>query len=217
MTGKRQIRWRSGCARFRALGRFGDKGGWVMSSHVAMSVMMALFPFVLFVVALAGSLSRDIPVDDLFTLLLGSWPQEVAAPIERELRAVWQPPIRVDDAGRGAGALFRLQRGRGGAGGDGAGLSRHRSAPLLAAAAALSGIGHRGRGAGAGRDRGRRGLADLFQHAAQRGAGRGDLLVHRGRVSWIFVAAAPVLGWLRFTCSCPGGATGCARSCRGSF
>lgn len=73
---------------FRALGRFGDKGGWVMSSHVAMSLMMALFPFVLFVVALAGFLSRDVPVDDLFTLLLGSWPQQVAAPIERELRAV---------------------------------------------------------------------------------------------------------------------------------
>ncbi len=75
-------------ALLRAAGRFGDKGGWVMSSHVAMSLMMALFPFVLFVVALAGSLSRDVPVDDLFQLLLGSWPEVVAAPIERELRAV---------------------------------------------------------------------------------------------------------------------------------
>lgn len=72
----------------KAASRFGAKGGWVMSSHVAMSLMMALFPFVLFVVALAGFLSRDVPVDDLFTLLLGSWPEEVAAPIERELRAV---------------------------------------------------------------------------------------------------------------------------------
>lgn len=72
----------------RALGRFGTKGGWVMSSHVAMSMMMALFPFVLFVVALAGALSRDVPTDDLFNLLLGSWPREVAEPIESELRAV---------------------------------------------------------------------------------------------------------------------------------
>lgn len=77
-------------ALWRAAGRFGQKGGWVMSSHVAMSLMMALFPFVLFVVALAGALSRDIPTDDLFQLLLGSWPKEVAAPIERELRAVLQ-------------------------------------------------------------------------------------------------------------------------------
>lgn len=77
-------------ALWHAAGRFGQKGGWVMSSHVAMSLMMALFPFVLFVVALAGALSRDVPVDDLFQLLLGSWPEEVAAPIERELRAVLQ-------------------------------------------------------------------------------------------------------------------------------
>ncbi|TDK45137.1 YihY/virulence factor BrkB family protein [Antarcticimicrobium luteum] len=75
-------------ALIRAAARFGDKGGWVMSSHVAMSLMMALFPFVLFVVALAGFLSRDVPVDDLFELLFGSWPEEVAQPIERELRAV---------------------------------------------------------------------------------------------------------------------------------
>ncbi|MDK3018314.1 YihY/virulence factor BrkB family protein [Pseudodonghicola flavimaris] len=74
----------------RAASRFGEKGGWVMSSHVAMSLMMALFPFVLFIVALAGALSRDVPTDDLFDLLLGSWPEQVAAPIERELRAVLQ-------------------------------------------------------------------------------------------------------------------------------
>jgi len=89
MTRERQNPLALGLRAFlRALGRFGDKGGWVMSSHVAMSLMMALFPFVLFVVALAGFLSRDVPVDDLFTLLLGSWPHQVAAPIERELRAV---------------------------------------------------------------------------------------------------------------------------------
>ena len=82
-------------ALLRAAGRFGDKGGWVMSSHVAMSLMMALFPFVLFVVALAGFLSRDVPVDDLFQVLLGSWPEEVARPIERELRAV----LRASDSG----------------------------------------------------------------------------------------------------------------------
>ena len=88
MSSLATISHRSLRALLRAAGRFGDKGGWVMSSHVAMSLMMALFPFVLFVVALAGFLSRDVPVDDLFQLLFGSWPEEVAQPIERELRAV---------------------------------------------------------------------------------------------------------------------------------
>ena len=35
--------------------RFRSKSGWIMSSHVAMSMLLALFPFLLFVVALAGA------------------------------------------------------------------------------------------------------------------------------------------------------------------
>ena len=71
-----------------AAGRFNDKGGWVMSSHVAMSMMMALFPFVLFVVALAATLSQDIDVDNLIELVFGSWPDEIAQPITSEVRSV---------------------------------------------------------------------------------------------------------------------------------
>lgn len=80
--------WIYASAALAALRRFGDKGGWVMSSHVAMSMMMALFPFILFVVALAGFLSQDIPTDEVIELVFGSWPDEVAEPIVSELRAV---------------------------------------------------------------------------------------------------------------------------------
>lgn len=68
--------------------RFNNNGGWVMSSHVAMSMMLALFPFVLFIVALAATLSQDIDVDNLIELVFGSWPDEIAAPITAEVRAV---------------------------------------------------------------------------------------------------------------------------------
>jgi membrane protein len=71
-----------------ALHRFNDKGGLVLSSHVAMSMMLALFPFIMFIVALAVSLSRSIPANDLIELLIGSWPPEVAEPLESEMRAV---------------------------------------------------------------------------------------------------------------------------------
>ncbi len=71
-----------------ALRRFDSKGGWIMSSHVAMSVMLALFPFLLFVVALAGFLSQDVAVEDLIELIFGTWPDEVADPIETEVRNV---------------------------------------------------------------------------------------------------------------------------------
>ncbi|WP_170481965.1 YihY/virulence factor BrkB family protein [Ruegeria arenilitoris] len=75
-------------ALFLALRRFGNKDGFVMSSHVAMSLMMALFPFVLFTVALAGALSQGYVTDELIELIFGAWPSDVADPIVRELRAV---------------------------------------------------------------------------------------------------------------------------------
>ncbi|RBW57857.1 YihY/virulence factor BrkB family protein [Ruegeria sp. A3M17] len=73
-----------------AVVRFGNKNGFVMSSHVAMSLMMALFPFVLFTVALAGSLSEGYVTDELIELVFGAWPKDVAGPIVAELRAVLQ-------------------------------------------------------------------------------------------------------------------------------
>ncbi|MTH98463.1 YihY/virulence factor BrkB family protein [Roseibium sp. RKSG952] len=71
-----------------AICRFNDKNGFVMSSHVAMSLMMALFPFVLFTVALAGALSQGYVTEELIELIFGAWPKDVADPIISELRAV---------------------------------------------------------------------------------------------------------------------------------
>jgi membrane protein len=72
-----------------ALKRFNDKNGWVMSSHIAMSLMLALFPFVLFTVALSGAVanifSSDVALEDL---VFGSWPEAVSTPIVTELYAV---------------------------------------------------------------------------------------------------------------------------------
>ncbi len=80
-----------------AVRRFNDKNGFVMSSHVAMSLMMALFPFVLFTVALAGALSQGYVTDELIELIFGAWPKDVADPIVAELRAVL--------AGAGSGVI----------------------------------------------------------------------------------------------------------------
>lgn len=71
-----------------AITRFDAKDGFVMSSHVAMSLMLALFPFALFTVALAGSLSQDYVTDELIELIFGAWPTDVAGPIVAELRSV---------------------------------------------------------------------------------------------------------------------------------
>jgi len=76
----------------RAARRFHSKKAWVMSSHVAMSMMLALFPFVLFTVALSGALanvfSHQLELEALVALVFGSWPEQVSDPIVKELYAV---------------------------------------------------------------------------------------------------------------------------------
>lgn len=81
-----------GAAFLEAARRFGRKNGFVLSSHVAMSMMLALFPFVLFTVALAGAVagmvSQGAELDDMIELVFGSWPEAVSAPIVSELYSV---------------------------------------------------------------------------------------------------------------------------------
>ncbi|WP_420587058.1 YihY/virulence factor BrkB family protein [Ruegeria sp.] len=85
-----------------AIVRFDAKSGFVMSSHVAMSLMLALFPFALFTVALAGSLSQDYVTNELIDLIFGAWPSDVAGPIVAELRSV------LDESGSGVITLGGL-------------------------------------------------------------------------------------------------------------
>ncbi len=85
-------------ALLEALRRFDAKSGWVFSSHVAMSMMLSLFPFILFVVALGGFLSREFYLaaflDDpeglnrLVDLVFGAWPEAIKEPLVSELRRV---------------------------------------------------------------------------------------------------------------------------------
>ncbi|MFW8593144.1 YihY/virulence factor BrkB family protein [Cribrihabitans neustonicus] len=89
--------------------RFNRKNGWVMSSHIAMSMMLALFPFVLFTVALAGTiagmLSREVELEAMTEQVFGVWPDSVARPLLTELRAV----LRTSNTQLATlGALFAL-------------------------------------------------------------------------------------------------------------
>jgi len=51
-------------------------------------MMFALFPFLIFVLAVAGSLKPDIESKDLVYLVFGAWPDAIAHPIEKEIQAV---------------------------------------------------------------------------------------------------------------------------------
>ncbi|AML50959.1 YihY/virulence factor BrkB family protein [Falsihalocynthiibacter arcticus] len=73
---------------FIALKDFDSRDGWIMCSHVAMAIMMAIFPFTIFLLALAGQLTTSLNTTEMMELIFGGWPDVVAEPIMRELRAV---------------------------------------------------------------------------------------------------------------------------------
>ncbi len=63
--------------------------GWAIASHIALSMLMALFPFLIVVTALAGLFfgSKDL-ADEAARILLEAWPPEVAGPIAKDITGV---------------------------------------------------------------------------------------------------------------------------------
>jgi membrane protein len=69
--------------------RFLADDGWAIASHIALSALMSLFPFLILVTALGGLLFGSTQLaDEVADILLGIWPTEVASPIADEIRRV---------------------------------------------------------------------------------------------------------------------------------
>lgn len=71
-----------------ALIRFNRHHCWTMSSHVALSLMLALFPFAIFSLSVASGFVGQVDTAELAGLIYGTWPEMIAGPIEKELLAV---------------------------------------------------------------------------------------------------------------------------------
>lgn len=71
-----------------AAAHFQTSDGWAISSHIALSLMMAVFPFLMFATALAGFLGNADRADDIVSLVFEYWPDEIAEPIVREVHVV---------------------------------------------------------------------------------------------------------------------------------
>jgi membrane protein len=69
--------------------RFLADDGWAIASHIALSALMAMFPFFIVLTSLAGFLfdSNDL-ADEVAKLMFATWPDEVAQPITREIQNV---------------------------------------------------------------------------------------------------------------------------------
>jgi membrane protein len=63
--------------------------GWAIASHIALSSLMAMFPFLIVVTALAGFFfgSQQL-ADEAAKILLETWPQQVAAPLSLDINGV---------------------------------------------------------------------------------------------------------------------------------
>jgi membrane protein len=68
-----------------AVTHFNNDDGWAMASHVALSILMALFPFMIFGTALASFLGAHAYADTASHLIFDTWPDSIAAPISREV------------------------------------------------------------------------------------------------------------------------------------
>ncbi len=68
-----------------ALGHFNVDDGWAMASHLALSALMALFPFLIFATTLASYLGADAFADTAVHIVFDTWPDSIAAPIAREV------------------------------------------------------------------------------------------------------------------------------------
>jgi membrane protein len=62
--------------------------GWAIASHIALSGLMSLFPFLLILTALAGIFGSGNLADEAARIILEAWPTEVSAPIAVEVHGV---------------------------------------------------------------------------------------------------------------------------------
>jgi membrane protein len=72
--------------------KFAAEDGWAISSHIALSTLTSLFPFLIFVTALAGFFGSEDLSDEAAKLIFDAWPSIVANPISGEVHNVLTAP-----------------------------------------------------------------------------------------------------------------------------
>ena len=68
--------------------RFNVDDGWAIASHIALSALMSLFPFLILVAALAPYFGTAGLANEVAQILLEVWPTQVATPLAKEVQNV---------------------------------------------------------------------------------------------------------------------------------
>jgi membrane protein len=71
-----------------AFRRFNADDGWAIASHIALSGLMALFPFMLILTAMAGFIGSRNLADEAARIILETWPEQVSSTLALEIHSV---------------------------------------------------------------------------------------------------------------------------------
>ena len=73
---------------WRALDLFNRTDGWAIASHVALTALLAMFPFLIFLTSVAAFFDQTELAETVVALLFATVPENIAAPIAREVNNV---------------------------------------------------------------------------------------------------------------------------------
>ncbi|MFC0244626.1 YihY/virulence factor BrkB family protein [Falsochrobactrum ovis] len=73
---------------FDVYNHFSRDDGWAYASHIALSGLMALFPFLIFATSLASFLGAQRFADTVVPVIFDVWPSNIAGPIANEVMNV---------------------------------------------------------------------------------------------------------------------------------
>ncbi len=71
-----------------AITKFNKDDGWAIASHIALSGLFALFPFLIFATSIAGFFELGTFADNVVHLIFDYWPQGAGEAIAGEVRSV---------------------------------------------------------------------------------------------------------------------------------
>ena len=77
---------------WRAAEKFAADDGWAIASYIGLTLLTSLFPFLIFVAALAGFLRSGDLAHEAAKLVFSEWPEVVARPIADEVERVLTTP-----------------------------------------------------------------------------------------------------------------------------
>src|SRR5580692_3142621 len=68
--------------------RFNADDGWAIASHIALSVLMSMFPFLILVTAIAGFVGSQNLADAVASMMIAAWPRVVSDQIAGQIHTV---------------------------------------------------------------------------------------------------------------------------------